>query len=240
MLPSRPRLTVAVITCVAGALFAPVPGYAARLVAELRPSRIYVGTQTLLIVEVIDARDAGWPSVPSVAGLDIERYGRPSAMRDLFTGRTTRRYQFIVTPTGPGTYEIPKVSLKAGRTTLTDGPLTLRVEEAQLRFRMAEIDPTEILVGETATLDVYYQGVRPGVRPVVPVVDGLVIRPVQLGRVEVTEREGLPITILSFEDEAKKLGSFQISGIQFVGDDITAVTLSDRFGTAGVVIMAVG
>jgi hypothetical protein len=198
------------------------------MVAELRPSRIYLGTQTLLIVEVIDARDGGWPTVRPVKGLDIERYSGPSLMRDLFTGRTTRRYQFIVTPTGPGTYEIPEVSLKVGRVTLKDGPFTLQVDEAPLRFRMAEIAPTEILVGETATLDVYYQGVRPGVRPVVPRVDGLVIRPVRLGRVEVTGREGLPITIHTLEVEAKKLGSFQISGITFDGvpAEPTALTVS--------------
>ena len=68
---------------------------AAGMAAKLRPSRIYLGTQTLLIVEVTDARDAGWPSVPSVTGLDIERYGRPSVTRDLFSGTTRIRYQFI-------------------------------------------------------------------------------------------------------------------------------------------------
>ncbi|MEE8356707.1 MAG: hypothetical protein V3R33_05290, partial [Anaerolineales bacterium] len=62
--------------------------------------------------------------------------------------------------------------------------------------------------------------VRPGVHPVVPPVDGLVIRPVRPGRVEVAEREGLPITIHSFEVVAKKLGSFQISGITL--DDVPA------------------
>ena len=225
MLPSRPRLTVAVITLVAVTVLAPTPSYAARMVAELKPSRIYLGTQTLLIVEVIGARDAGWPSVQSVGGLDIERYSRPSVMRDLFTGRTTRRYQFIVTPRRPGTYQIPEVSLKVGGATLKDGPFTLRVDEAQLRFRMAEIDPADILVGETATLDVYYQGVRPGVTPVVPEVDGLAIRPVRLGRIEVAEREGLPITIHSLEVEAKKLGYFEISGITFDGVPAEPVAL---------------
>lgn len=225
MLLSRPRLTVAAITLAAVMVLAPTPSYAARMVAELRPSRIYLGTQTLLIVEVIDARDAGWPSVRSVAGLNIKRYSGPSVMRDLFTGRTTRRYQFIVTPARPGKFEIPAVSLEVAGMVLRDGPFTLQVDEAALRFRMAKIEPTEILVGETATLDVYYQGVRPGVRPVVPAVDGLAIRPVQLGRVEVTEREGLPITIHSFEVEAKKLGSFQISGIAFDGVPAEPVTV---------------
>ena len=58
MVRSGHRLTVAVVTLVAGALHGPAPVYAARMVAELRPSRIYLGTQTLLVVEVTDARDA--------------------------------------------------------------------------------------------------------------------------------------------------------------------------------------
>lgn len=225
MVDGRRRLTrfIAVVgTCT---LLGSAPAYAARMVAELRPSRIYYGTQTLLVVEVTDARSAGWPSVEQAVGLDIERYGRPSLRRDLFSGRTTRRYQFIVTPARPGRFKIPGVSLEVAGTVLQDGPFTLQVDEAPLRFRKAEIDPTEILVGETATLDVYYQGVRPGVEPVVPQIDGLTIRPARLGRVEVAEREGLPLTIHSFAIEAARLGSFRISGIRFDGVPAGSVTL---------------
>jgi len=225
MFRSEHKPTLAIAAFAVATIFAPAPSFAARLVAELSPSRIYFGTQTLLIVEVIDVPNASWPSVQQVAGLDIERYGRPSVMRDLFTGRTTHRYQYIVTPAQPGTFDIPAVSLKAAGGILKDGPFTLQVDEAALRFRTAEIDPPEILVGETATLDVYYQGVRPGLEPVVPDVDGLAIRPVRIGRVEVTEREGLPMTIHTFEVKAKKLGSCEISGITFDGVSADPVTV---------------
>ncbi|MGD2110413.1 MAG: BatD family protein, partial [Phycisphaerae bacterium] len=225
MLPTRLRLSVAVITVTAGTFLAPASGYAARLVGELRPSRIYLGTQTLLTVEVINARNAGWPTVSSVTALDIQRYGRPSVRRDLFSGRTTARYQFIVTPQRTGTFRIPEISLTVGGTMLKDGPFTLVVGEAPFRFRTAKIDPPEILVGDTATLEVFYEGVRPGAKPVVPDIDGLRIRPMRIGRVEVRDRDGLPITIHTFEVQAEKLGSFEVSGITFDGVPADPVTL---------------
>lgn len=226
MFRSKTRRTLVIVAFAAGALLGPIPSHAARMVAELRPSRIYFGTRTLLIVEVVGVRDVDWPSVEPVTGLDLERYRRPSLMRDLFTGRTTHRYQFIVTPARPGRFEIPAVSLKVAGTVLRDGPFTLQVDEAPLRFRAAKIDPARILVGETATLEVYYEGVRPGVRPRIPQVDGLVIRPGRLGRVEVAERDGLPITTHSFEIEAKERGSFRISGITFGDVPADPVTLT--------------
>ena len=225
MSAGRSRLGIGAMVLVAGMLLAPVASSAAELTAELRPARIYLGTQTLLIVEVTGAENSAWPSVQGVDGIEVERYRGPSVTWDMSTGKQSRQFQFIVTPSRAGRFEIPSVSLRVGGTVLKDGPFVLQVGEVALAFYTAKIDPTEILVGQTATLEVYYQGVRPGVEPVVPTVDGLVIRPKEIGRVEVSRREGLPYTIHSFDVEAKRLGTFEVGGITFDGVPADPVTL---------------
>ena len=58
--------------------------FGAQMSARLDRDAIYLGTQTLLVVEATDVRGAGWPVVAPVEGVKITRYGSPSMVRDLF------------------------------------------------------------------------------------------------------------------------------------------------------------
>jgi len=73
------------------------PSYAARMVAELRPNRIYYGTQTLLTVEVIDAPNAK----PALLGAkawesgSVGSVGSPSPVEPIALPRTPKRYSVL-------------------------------------------------------------------------------------------------------------------------------------------------
>lgn len=221
--PHNPAFAIAAVLAVAALGRARADG--AQMAAGLGADVMYLGAQTLLTVEVRDADTTDWPAVAAVEGLRIQRYGSPNVIQDLLSGRITRQFRFLITPDKAGTFTIPAVTLQAGSAQLKQGPFTLRVVEAQLKCRGVEVDPKQILVGEKARLDIYYQGVRPDMRPVVPPIEGLEIRPVQFGRVEVDRQERLPITIHTFEVEAKKLGRYSIAGITFDGMPADAVVL---------------
>jgi hypothetical protein len=202
--------------------------HAAEVSAQLQPEQIYLGTQALLVVQVVNAPESQWPVVDAVPGLRIERYGAPSLIQDLFSGNTRRDYQFVVTPEKAGTFQIPAVTIQADGKAVKRGPFTLRVREAPLKFYAVRVEPPEIVLGESAQLAVSYQGVRPDTEPVMPQIPGLSIRAGGPSRVEVTRPERLPITTWTYAVTATKLGTFQIAGITFAGvrADPTTLTVS--------------
>ncbi len=197
------------------------------MAAQLQPDEIYLGTQALLVVQVTNAPvSTPWPVVDPVPGLRITPYGSPSLILDLLSGTTRRDYRFVITPDRAGIFRIPAVSVQAGGETLKRGPLTLRVLQAPLKFHAARIEPEEILPGESAQLAVSYQGVRSGLRPVVPDIPGVTIQPSGPARLDVTQREGLPITTFTFTVSAGGVGTYRIEGITFDGVRADAVTLT--------------
>ncbi len=226
MFGSRHRWLGSMAAGIGGLLLLPASGLGARMAAELQRDTIYFGTQTLLVVELVDAATTAWPVVEPVKGLQITRYGGPRSVRDLFGGTVRRTYRFLVSPEKPGTFQIPSVSLATTGSTLERGPFALRVIEAPLQFRSAQIEPAEIRVGETAKLTVSYQGVRPGKAPEVPAVDGLTIRKTGKPRVEVSRQTGKPITTYTFEVRASQLGTCKIKGISLDGVAAKTVILT--------------
>ncbi|GEM_PF-1052016 len=192
--------------------------------AGLNPETIYFGTQTILTVSVED--DTGeWPSVEAVEGVHITRYGSPSVIHDLISGRVQRSYRFLVNPTRPGTFQIPAVAVKVGEETVTRGPFTLRVKEAPIRCIAAELNPKETLVGRPATLILAFQGHRPGARPVLPSIEGLTITSTGDPQIQ-QDNQGVPVRVFRYHVTASKLGTFQIRGISFAGVSADEVTLT--------------
>ncbi len=225
MFTNRPEwflLGAIVLGCLSAS---PPASRGAEMTAGLERDTIYSGTSTLLVVEVSNARSADWPVVEPVEGLRITPYGSPGVIRDLFRGTIRRSYRFMVAPEKAGVFRISSVSLTADGEFLKRGPFTLRVVELPLKFHAVEIEPGEILVGETAKLTVSYQGVRPGKVPVVPEVPGLSIRLTGSPRVQVTRREGIPISSYEFNVRAARLGDYQIKGLSLDGVPADAVAL---------------
>lgn len=221
----------AIHVCLAGFVLAGVGpvasnARAAEMQARLQRNRIYLGTQTLLEVRVQDPPDRTWPTVEPTGGLRIRPQRTPSLFQDMFRGTTQYVYQFLVTPEKAGTFRIPGVSLKDGAATLRQGPFTLEVVEAPLTFYTAKVEPAQVVLGENAQLVIAFQGVRPGKEFQVPSIVGVSVRPTGSTRVEVTDREGMPVTIQNFTVTAHQLGTHSIAGITFDGVPADPVTLT--------------
>ncbi len=193
------------------------PARAAEMFAQLDRERMYLGTQIRLVVEVHDAASTAWPSVPAIEGLNIQRPGTPSIIRNLFSKQIIRRYEFLVTPQAAGKFTIPEITFANNGTTLKRGPLTLEVIEAPLKFLAGQIDPPQVLPNETVEMKLQFQGYRPGVTPTIPPIMGLDIRSVGEPRMLVTRTEGLPVTEFTYRISATQLGEHVITGIMFDG-----------------------
>ncbi|MBN1491290.1 MAG: BatD family protein [Phycisphaerae bacterium] len=218
-----------VLGVVTAAMAWPAAAHGAQMLAQLQQDEIYYGTQTLLLVDVIDAPADGVPVVAAVEGLRIQQYGQAQLTRDLIRGTVRRQYRFLITPTTPGAFTIPLVTLTVGAETLQRGPFFLKVSEAPLKFHSLQLDPQEVLVGQSAKLIVNYQGVRPGLKAQVPTVAGLTIEAqADSPRVEIARQDALPITIHTFSVTAAALGTYRIEGITFDGVPADAVALSVR------------
>ncbi|MGQ9649128.1 MAG: BatD family protein [Phycisphaerae bacterium] len=195
-----------------------------QVIAGLSPDTIYFGTQTILTVSV--EGDVGqWPSVETVEGVQITRYGSPSVIRDLISGTVQRSYRFLVNPSRPGTFQIPAVTVRIGEETITRGPFTLQVKEAPIRCLVAELDPKETLVSRPVKLILAFQGYRPGARLVLPSIEGLTITSTGDPQVR-QDNQGVPVRVFSCQVTASKLGTFQIKGISFAGVPADEVTLT--------------
>jgi hypothetical protein len=187
------------------------------MIANLDRDTIYLGTQTLLAVEVADPASSDWPVVAPVDGLQIARYGGPGMIQDLVGGSIRRRYRFIITPDRSGVFEIPAVTLGEGPDAARQGPFTLRVQEVPLKFLSAQIDPPQICPGETAKLTVAYQGVAPGKDLALPTVKGLTFRSAGSPRIEVMRPQAMPVSIYQVDVSGTDNGTYQIDGISLAG-----------------------
>jgi len=213
------RLTWVCVLCLS------TGGLAAEIAASLDRDTIYLGTQTLLIVEVVDPTTSDWPVVAPVDGLEIGPYGAPGIIQDLFAGTIRRSYRFLITPTRAGTFEIPSVTVGKPPNTATQGPFTLHVQEAPLKFLSAQLDPPQIRTGETAMLTVTYQGIAPGKDLVVPPIQGLTMRSLGSPRIEITRPHGMPVSRFSVEITGVANGSYQIQDISLAGVVADPVTI---------------
>lgn len=191
----------------------PGAAWAAQVTARLDSDIIYFGTRTLLVVQVSDAANDEWPVVAQVEGLEIARYGAPSLIHNLISGSIRRTYRFWVQPLRPGEFIIPSVSVGSGTEAVVRGPFKLQVLEAALKFLSAGAEPDEIRVGERAMLTIRYQGIRPGKSLELPAIDGLTLQAVGGPRVELSQPEGMPVSIYQVTARAAKLGNYEIKGI---------------------------
>jgi hypothetical protein len=200
---------------------------AAQMRAQLERDTVYLGAQTLLIVEVADAPSSVWPVVEAPEGLTIGRYGSPAIAHDLLRNRVQRTYRFRVVPDRSGTFTIAGITLDAGGESLHGGPVTLAVVEAPLRFETSTIEPGRMLAGEAARLVVQFAGTPPGegVRPVVPEVKGVTIRPAGGPRVEMRRRDGMPLVSYIYQVTSTTVGRHRIGGITLAGLRAEPVTL---------------
>jgi hypothetical protein len=198
---------------------------AAQMAANLDRDTVYLGTQTLLVVDVANATAVEWPVIAPVDGLQITHYGNPSATRDLFSGAVQRRYRFLVNPSRTGEFTIPSVTLGAGAAALKQGPFRLRVLEAALKFLAARVEPEEVCPGESAVATITYQGFRQGKELVLPTVQGLEIRSAGPPRIELTESEGMPVSIYRLEISAAQAGAYPVKGVSLDGVAADVFTL---------------
>lgn len=193
--------------------------------AGLSRDTIYLGTQTLLVVNVLNPSDNAWPVIAPVEGLRIRPYGSPSAVRDLLSRSVRRTYRFVIDPSRAGEFTIPSVSLGSGADALSQGPFTLHVVEAEFRFLSASIEPSQVCPSEKATISVAYQGIRPGQSLVVPAVKGLTLRASDPPQIRTMEPREIPVSIFEVEVAAAAIGTYEIKGISLDGVTADAVTL---------------
>lgn len=218
---NRLCLRTAVVACL---LCAPVVSPAAEVNARLERDTIYLGTQTLLVIAV--ENDAGkWPEIKAVDGLVISRYGSPSIMHDLMSGRVQRAYRFLVNPQRVGTFQIPAVTLQVGEETVQRGPFTLQVVEAPVKCVSARLDADETTVGRAVRLVIGFQGYKPGAKPQVPQIKGLTLMLVGEPQLQM-DSAGMPQTVFHFRVTPSALGTFKITGITFAGVPADEVTLT--------------
>ncbi len=216
--------TPLLILAVTWLVYAPSATQAAQVNARLDPNEIYLGTQTLLVVDVQDG-PAEWPTVEPVDGVEIRPYGQPSLMQDLFAGTVRRSYRFLVSPARVGTFSIPAVTVQIGQEAIKRGPFTLQVKEAAIACIGSKLEPEETIVGRPVTLTVEFQGHRPGARPILPRIEGLTITLVGGPQTELGP-EGKPQQRFRYQVTPSKLGTFKIEGIKFADVPAHAVTLT--------------
>lgn len=214
------KRTVSALLMAACTLCGPAVSHGVQMAANLDRDTMYLGTRTVLVVEVANAASSQWPVVSPVEGLQITRYGSPGMIQDLVSGSIRQSYRFLINPTRTGVFEIPAVTIGEGPDAARQGPFTLRVQEAPLKFVSAQVAPPQIRLGDTATLTVVYQGTAAGKDLVVPVVKGLTLRRAGPPRVEVTRSQGMPVSIYQVEVSGTENGTYQIEGISLA--DVTA------------------
>jgi tetratricopeptide (TPR) repeat protein len=121
----------------------------------------YVGMPVTLQIQVANATDFDPPTVPEIAGLRIEPLGEPSRSTQItnFNGNTTTRssviYSFAVTPTQPGNFHIPAISVRADGQTLSTRPFDFvasKSETGDLLFVEIAGKEKQIYVGQSLDL----------------------------------------------------------------------------------------
>jgi hypothetical protein len=101
---------------------------AVQLELEVQPRQLEVGQTVDLRLTVTDGSARGTPEVPVDAGLTIAFAGQ-SSQHIIVNFRSTRSvvYQYELTATRPGTFEVGPVSLVIDGQTVTAEPITVRV-----------------------------------------------------------------------------------------------------------------
>jgi hypothetical protein len=201
------------------------PAQAAQMVANLERQTIYFGTQTALVVVVADPTAGDAPVVAAVDGLQIAPSNSSGVVRDLISGAVRYNYRFPINPQRAGDFTIPSVTLGSGADALTQGPFTLHVLEAPLKYLAAQVDPPEIRVGEKATATIAFQGYRPDKTLTLPTIDGLTLRVLCQLPLEMSRPDGLPISRYQVEITAARLGNFALKGIALDNAPADALTL---------------
>ena len=197
------------------------------MAAQLQPEAIYLGTSAHVIVEVQDAPDDRRPRVSSVEGLRITEGGTRQSSTAISGGVRHTRYTiaFNVTPERAGEFTIPQVTLTTGGQVLTQGPFTLKVTEAPVKFESISLHPPAISPGGRTILQVSYQGYRPGARPAGPDKPGVSIRSARVGRTRASEKTGMPVATFQYEVRSNQLGTHRIAGMTWAGVTANPISL---------------
>ncbi len=220
----RSRGVNAFILIVAG-LTPPTAARAAAVEAGLERSRVYLGTNVDLIVQVTDAPAAA-PEFQDVDGVDIQRTPRTGVQRDLIAGTVTRVYRYRLTPRRAGTFKIGPVTVEIEGQTVSRGPYELQVVEAPVRFVGAKLEQEQILPGETTQLVLGFQGHHPATQPAMPAGDGLSIRSAGAPRINTMNDAEVPVTIYPYLVTGLQLGSYRIAGIGLNGVPVDHIALT--------------
>ena len=95
--------------------------------AELEPAEITFGDSAQLTVTV-NGQNAGAPNLPSVPGLSFEPAGQSSQIQIINGAMSANiRHSYIVTPSRPGTFTIPRFKVGGGADAAESNPLLLKV-----------------------------------------------------------------------------------------------------------------
>lgn len=134
---------------------------AADVRADLGTRETYVGMPVKFQIEIANATDYDPPVVPEIPGLRIESLGQPSQSSNIswINGTVTKKvsviYSFAVTPTQPGSFRIPAISVSADGQTLSTKPfefVATKSETKDLLFVQVEGKEKQIYVGQALDL----------------------------------------------------------------------------------------
>ncbi|WP_158264877.1 BatD family protein [Blastopirellula marina] len=147
---------VAVVVCSAAGA-----AHAADLRASLSSREAYVGAPITLQLEVADASSHDEPTIPDVAGLDIQSSGVPSrsTQTTIINGRRSDRtsvvYAWQITPRRAGTFEIPSIQVNVDGQTRSTQPIRIvatKSETGDLLFVDITGQQQDIYVGQPLNL----------------------------------------------------------------------------------------
>ncbi len=141
--------------------------------AELGNASVYLGDTVILKVIVEGTDDADEPQIPEIPGIDIASLGggRNSSTFAVFrNGRTERTerltyiYQYSITPTREGSFQIPSISVPVGGRTYTTEPLRISAVEPPIdtdALLRLELESEEAYVGQPvrARVSWFFEGV---------------------------------------------------------------------------------
>ncbi len=141
---------------------------------RLNPATIYAGQSTLLSLEFEGGEPDNDPALPGVPGLTFAGNGREQRF-SFVNGRQSSSIalNYVVTPTQPGRYLIPAISVRVAGQTLTSNPLQLtvlpvnraaptapagQIPRAVLRI---EVPRTNVFVGELLPVELALYAINP-------------------------------------------------------------------------------
>ncbi len=143
------------------------------VVAELSNTSVYLGDSVLLQITVEGTDDADEPSVPEIPGVSVLAQGGGSQSRSFITWRNGRReatqrlsyvFQYSLTPTRAGVFDIPAIDVPVAGRTYTTQPLRVSAVEPPIdpdALIRIELDAEEAYVGQPvrARVSWFFEGV---------------------------------------------------------------------------------